>query len=306
VDIQRDKAFVLSEPLVSVITPAYNRLHYIERTINSVLNQTYCNVEYIIVDDGSTDGTYELLCQFEKQGRIRLLCHDKRKNRGQSISINFGLKKAKGDYIAILDSDDLFHPDKLRLQVEFLQNNSKIGMVYGQGIAIDEFENELYMLFPPTHQETNDPNLLLMDCYIPSPGVCLARKSVYEKVGFFEEKFRAGQDHDMAIRIMEQVRIAYLPEVSFYYRKHPDSISIHGLEKRWKTGFKILERAKNRYPYKIDTIRKRSAVLNFRLGQVYFSDKKFLKSCPYFLKSGLFDPVRAIRIITGIEKIDIM
>jgi GT2 family glycosyltransferase len=176
-------------------------------------------------------------------------------------------------------------------------------MVYGQGIAISGQGEELYELLPQNHQEHSDPNALLMDCYIPSPGSSLIRRSILDRVGFFEESFRSGQDHDLAVRIMEYTRTAYLPEVSVYYRKHKDSISSKGTETRWKTGFEILRRAENRYPYERSTIRKRKAVLNFRLGQTYWKQSRIAKSAPYLLKSLLFDPARALRVAMGREKV---
>lgn len=104
------------------------------------------------------------------------------------------------------------------------------------------------------------------------PGGSLVRKSVLDDVGFFEEAFRAGQDHDMALRIMEATKTVYLPKLAFYYRKHGESISANGLERRWKTGIEILERDRKLYPYKGRTIRERRAVLQFRLGQTYWRE----------------------------------
>lgn len=288
--------------LVSIITPVYNRLNYISDTIGSVQGQTYPHFEHIVVDDGSVDGTYELLQKFCQKGTIQLFCHKGRKNQGQSASINMGLTKAQGHYIAILDSDDMFTPEKLTHQVAFLEKNLDIGMVYGQGIAIDSYGKPLFKLIPANHKEFSDPNKLLLDCYIPLPGAALVRKAVYDQVGFFEESFRSGQDHDMALRVMETTKTAYLPEVAFYYRKHRDSISVNGLETRWKTGFEILKRAAQRYPYKNRTLRKRAAVLNFRLGQTYWRQCKYITAAPLLLKSALLDPARAIKVASGKEQ----
>ena len=100
---------------VSIIIPAYNRVTYINQTVDSVLNQTYQNFELVIVDDGSIDGTYEKLQAYGD--KIKLLTHDNRSNKGQSASINLGLKNANGKYIAILDSDDFWELRKLEIQV---------------------------------------------------------------------------------------------------------------------------------------------------------------------------------------------
>lgn len=291
------------ESLISVVTPAFNRAPYIKQTLESVLTQGYLNFEYIVVDDGSTDGTYEILQQYAAQGKIQLLTHPNRANRGQAAALNVGLKAVSGEFIAILDSDDVFAEDKLAIQMDYLKKHAQLGMVYGQGMAIDERGNELFPIPSDDHSETGDPNNLLLDCYMALPGGALARKSVYDKVGGFEESFRAGQDHDMVVRIAEAAPFAYLPGIAFYYRKHADSISQKGLERRWRIGFEILRRARERYPYRRSTIRKRSAILNFRMAQVMLQKKRHINAAAYLLKSGVLDPVRAWAVVRGREKI---
>jgi len=292
-----------SNELVSVIIPSYNRAAYIEAAINSALDQTYGPVEVIVVDDGSTDGSYEKLQQWEERGKLVLLTHPERRNRGQSASINLGIQQAAGSYIAILDSDDMFAKEKLADQVAFLEANPETGMVYGQGHAVDADGNFLFKVPGDGHQELSDPNRLLLDCYMALPGGSLVRRSVFETAGLFEESFRAGQDHDMAIRIMEATRCAYLPKLAFYYRKHDDSISVKGLERRWLTGLEILRRANERYPYMRSTIRKRKAVLQFRLGQTYWRERRKAKALPHLVSSGLLDPARALMVLIGREQV---
>lgn len=280
--------------LVSVIIPAFNRIDFIHETVGSVLEQDYSEIELIVVDDGSTDGTYEALQRYAIEGKITLLSHENRANRGQSASINVGLKQAKGDFVAILDSDDLFAVGKLTRQVEFLNAHPDVGLVYGSGFAIDAAGNRLYQIHGESHTEPNDPNLVLLDCYFLLPQNSLVRRSVYEKVGFFAEDLRAAQDHDMLIRMAEVTKFAYIPDLVFYYRRHGDSISAKGQERRWRNGFEILRRARQRYPYKRCTIRKRLAVLNFRMGQEFWRRGTKLKAVPYLLKSACLDPVRAV------------
>ncbi|TYC62723.1 glycosyltransferase [Marinobacter sp. BW6] len=290
-------------PLISVIIPAFNRASYIGEALASVFNQDYPNTEVLVVDDGSSDGTYEILKEHHDLGAIKLLTHPGRANRGQSAALNLGLREAKGDLVAILDSDDMFAQGKLQHQARFLKSNPDVGMVYGQGHAVDASGAFLFEVPANGHTETGDPNFLLLDCYMALPGGALIRKSVLEKVGFFEEAFRAGQDHDMALRIMEATKTVYLPELAFYYRKHGDSISAKGLERRWKTGMEILDRARLRYPYRSSTIRKRKAVLHFRLGQTYWRDGCKAKALPHLFVSGALDPVRALSVVFGRERV---
>jgi len=290
-------------PLVSVLIPAFNRVHFIEETLNSVLEQDYPNIQLIVVDDGSTDGTYERLRHYAEQGMLTLLNHPERMNRGQSASLNLALEAARGDYIGVLDSDDCFLPGKLRKQVDYLEAHPDIGLVYGMGEAIDEDGKWLYDIHGTDHVEPNDPNAVLLDCYMLLPQNSLVRASVYEQVGFFEETFRASQDHDMLIRMAEVTRFAFIPQKLFQYRRHGDSISSRGAERRWKTGFEILRRARRRYPYRRSTIRRRSAVLHFRMGQVCLDEGKVMTAVSYFVKSGVLDPARAFRVISGRERV---
>lgn len=291
-----------NSPLISVIIPAFNRAPFIVDALESVFVQNYPSIEIIVVDDGSSDGTYDLLKQQNDSGKIKLLTHPNRANLGQSASLNLGLRVAKGDFISILDSDDMFADGKLNDQSEFLQLHPDVGMVYGQGHAVDAGGKFLFEIPAKGHSESGDPNQLLLDCYMALPGGALIRKSVMDLVGFFEESFRAGQDHDMALRIMEAAKVAYLPKRAFYYRKHGDSISATGLERRWKTGMEILRRASERYPYKTSTLRKRKAVLHFRLGQTYWRESGKLAAVRHLIMAGVLDPLRAVGVILGREK----
>lgn len=284
-----------SLPVVSVITPSFNRIDLLPATLNSVLSQSYGQLEYLVVDDGSTDGTWEWLNRVD-DSRVKIFSHPGRENRGQAASINLGLRHARGRYVVILDSDDLLADGALAAHVEVMDKTPSVGMVYGQGYAVDEGAARLYQLFPSSHQERNDPNRLLLDCYIVSPGLCMFRKSVVSKVGVLEETFRAAQDHDFVLRVVEVSHIAYSGVECFYYRKHGGTISANGKLTRWQNGFKILERAAARYPYQRSTLRRRRAVLYFRLGQVYLEKRMYGKAIASFLACSLLDPRRAIAV----------
>ena len=290
-------------PLVSVLIPAFNRVNLIEETVRSVLTQNYPHLELIVVDDGSTDGTYELLESCSKQGNLTLLTHDGRANKGQSAALNLGLRNAHGKYICILDSDDLFLPGKISTQVAFLERNPDIGLVYGMGEAVDDEGNWLYDIHSEDHVEPNDPNAVLVDCYFLLPQNSMVRRSVYDQVGYFEESYRAAQDHDMLIRIAEVADCAFIPVKLFQYRRHSNSISSRGAELRWETGFRILERAADRYPYKSSTLRRRKAVLHFRMAQIYWARGVRIRALLELLRSGVRDPIRAFNVILSREAV---
>ena len=254
----------------------------------------------IVIDDGSTDGTYEKIQVYDD--KLTLLTHENRGNRGQSASINLGLARAAGKYIAILDSDDYWELNKLHIQVDFLEKNLHVGLVYTNGYAVDANGDMLHPVYDDRHIEPNDPNTVLLDCYIALPVNSLVRKEVYDVVGEFDETYRAAQDHDMLIRIAEVTEFAYLPDYLWYYRRHSESISSKQQGLRWRFGFTILKNAKLRYPYKPRTIRKRLAVLNYRLGMCYLAEHKQIMTLWYMVKAFALDPVRSIKILTGVEK----
>ncbi|MDD2735993.1 MAG: glycosyltransferase [Desulfuromonadaceae bacterium] len=288
-------------PKVSVIIPCYNRKDFIAETINSVINQTYPNIELIVVDDGCTDGSRTLLESFGES--FTILEHPGRANRGQSAAINLGIQNCTGEYVAILDSDDLFAPDKILKQVSFLMENPQIGLVYSNGHSIDENSNILFEIYGKKHTEDSNPNRVLLDCYFLLPNNSLLRRSVFEQVGGFDESLRASQDHDMAIRVSEVTKLAYLEDHLFFYRRHKDSISQKNAKRRWLNGYTILKKAYSRYNYPLSTIFGRLAVLNFRLGQCYYEEKRFLRAGLLFIASGICDPKRAIGVLIGKEKV---
>ena len=290
------------EDLVSVIIPAYNRAAYIGEAIDSILAQTWPHYEILVVDDGSTDNTWAILKQYEAEGKIRLFSHPGHVNRGQAASINLGLRHMRGEYVLVLDSDDYVMPEKLEKQVAYLKAHPDVGLVYSNGYFVKADGEILWPYHAKDHQDPGDPNAVLLDCYMALPVNALVRRSVYDQVGEFEESFRAAQDHDMLIRMAEVTRFGYIPDFLFCYRRHGDSISAKRQDVRWRTGFEILERAARRYPYRSSTLRKRRAVLHYRMAQVSLSSKSYVSALLHLVKSGLLDPVRAAKVALRLER----
>ncbi|MBQ1783457.1 MAG: glycosyltransferase [Gammaproteobacteria bacterium] len=284
---------------VSVIIPLYNRADYIEQTVRSVLAQTLPVAELIVVDDGSTDDGAAKVAAI---AGVTLLRHEGGANKGQAASINLGLRQASGEVIAILDSDDYWHPQFIETLLARLNAPDQPDLVYANGSAVDGDGGYLYPLFGAGHIERNEAWRLLVDCYIASPGLYLARRSLYQRVGEVDESLRAAQDHDMLLRLAEQGRLAYVDQPLFYYRKHGDSISARGQERRWRNGFVILAKARCRYPYPPRALRKRQAVLHYRLGQVLRQQGQGMRGGLHLLAALLLDPQRALAVATGRER----
>ena len=140
-----------------------------------------------MVDDGSSDTTLDRIRSYGD--RLELLVHPGNANRGQSSCINVGLKQARGKYIAVLDSDDYWELNKLEIQVDYLEIHPDIGLVYTNGYGVDSEGMITYPIHAEDHVEHNDPNRVLLDCYLALPVNALVRKSVYDTGRRFRGKF---------------------------------------------------------------------------------------------------------------------
>ena len=119
--------------LVSVIIPVYNSMNYIKECVDSVVNQTYKNVEIILIDDGSSDGSYEyILKHYSNLSNIKIITHENRQNKGVTETRRLGVKNANGEYLAFLDSDDIFELDKIDLQVQIMLNNQDVVLTHSK------------------------------------------------------------------------------------------------------------------------------------------------------------------------------
>lgn len=197
---------------VSVIIPTYNRAHVIKRSIQSVLQQTYKEFELLIIDDGSTDNTQEVVMEI-RDDRIRYICCEK--NSGAAGARNRGIAEAKYDYIAFQDSDDQWHPDKLEKQMKaMMEAPEDTGLVYCEyhyngvnGIEDISPSREI-----PLEQKRGYifPELLTGNM-IGTP-VMLVKRECFNKVGEFNEKFPCMEDYELVLRIAREYRIEFVPE----------------------------------------------------------------------------------------------
>lgn len=205
--------------LVSVIVPTYNRALFIANAIQSVLNQTYSNFELIIVDDGSTDNTGEVVGQFSDP-RIRYV---RQENKGRSNARNHALALAKGKYITFLDSDDLYQPDKIELQVAYLDEHPETSMVYTSAYCIDEKGDRLTHKYLATKSGyIYNYIAFFLPVTITLPTV-MTYKSVMDDVGGFDERMHRFEDTDMWRRISKKYRIDAMQEFTCLLRTHTDN-----------------------------------------------------------------------------------
>ena len=209
-------------PKVSIIIPTYNRAVYVRESIDSVLAQTYADFEIIVVDDGSADDTQAVLQPFVAQGTIR---YARQENRGESAARNQGIALATGEYIAFLDSDDLFTPTKLEKQVAYLDAHPEIGLVHSWYAKFEDGGRELGIRDTSKLTGKIYPNYLLDWSILMVVPSVMVRATVLAQVGGFDESIRWGPDLDMWRRITCKFQIGVIPEVLCKIRVHPGNIS---------------------------------------------------------------------------------
>ncbi len=268
-------------PKISVIIPAYNSEKFIKRTIQSVLNQTYKDFEVIIVDDGSTDNTKEVVEEFQKKdSRIKYLWQE---NSGAPARPkNKGIKESKGKYIAFLDHDDEWLPEKLEKQLVLFekQKNSKLRFVSSWGLIFNAKENQTY-----EHKIKKRGNVfqeLLANNFILSCSSIFLKKEIFESVGFFDENLKFSDDWEMWIRIAQKYEFDFINEALFKYYWHGENVmnKLKGEEKLKEYKY-ILEKYKDfyqKYP-RAHSVRLRN------IGSMYLLNDNLKEAKKYFAKA---------------------
>ena len=208
----------MSAPLVSVVIPVYNRETTVSRAIASVLNQSYANLELIIVDDCSNDNTLQVIREFQDK-RMKVITSER--NSGANAARNKGIMAAKGQYVAFQDSDDEWVQDKLKIQLrDMIDRNLSASFcahrrIDGrrESIVPDDYENK-------KKYETELMNVLA-DCNVVSTQTLIVKRDVFDKIGYFDEEMPRLQDYEFVIRLAQKEKIGYIaqPLVSVYHTK---------------------------------------------------------------------------------------
>jgi glycosyltransferase involved in cell wall biosynthesis len=239
-------------PTISVVIPAYNAEHTILETIASVQQQTFADFELIVINDGSTDRTLELLQNVEDE-RLKIFSYE---NGGLSVARNRGITHATGEFIAFLDADDLWKPDKLELQLTALQQHSEAGIAYSWTNYVDEqgklLDTGVHLFFEGDVQAE-----LLVNNFIASGSNPLIRTQAIESVGEFDPTCAGCADWDYWLRLSAKWPFVVVPKHQILYRQ--SSISMSSKVKLMEeAGFRVVEKAFQAAPPELQALKNRS------------------------------------------------
>ena len=231
----------MSSPAVSVIMSVYNGERYLAEAVDSILSQTFHDFEFIVIDDGSKDGSVAMMETYVKRDpRVVFKTHA---NKGLTATLNDCLKLAKGDLIARMDPDDIALPTRFEKQVAFLEAHPEIVNVGSRVILIDPFGTPYQTTdHPLTHAEL-DRDLLQGKGWAIVHPVAMMRKSTLEQLGGYNEKYRTSQDMELWLRMAEVGQLANIAEPLLKYRQHLESANFAKAEQQKKFKVQILVEA---------------------------------------------------------------
>jgi len=288
-----------NSPVISVIIPAYNSEKTINHTIKSVLNQTFTDLELIVINDGSQDSTLEVVTQIQ-DSRIKVFSYS---NAGGNVSRNRGLDRAVGEFVSFLDADDLWTPDKLQSQLKTLQENVTAKVAYSWTDYIDA-NGQFTLSGKRINVNGNVYEKLLLGNFLENGSNPLIYRKALITLGGFDESLTAAQDWDMWLRLASKFDFICVPSVQILYRISSNSVSCN-LVRQEKACLQVLERAyKERHSLRDAPSRSTlKNSWNISLANLYkyltckalqkpFNRKKGLASARFLWKYFLNDPSR--------------
>ena len=235
-----------SQKLVSIVIANYNMGKFLPLAVQSVLNQTYANIEIHVVDDGSTDNSTEVMKQFDSDPRVH---YHYKPNQGQASAKNRGILESKGDFVAFLDADDLWTPTKIEKQMPCFNTSSKVGVVYTNYTLMTE-EGEIIPAPLRKYYSGNITGRLLIENIVTGM-TSIVRKECFETVGLFDESLPMGIDYDLWLRISAKYEFLFLDEITYLYRQWGGQMS-HNYMKRYECGIKIMKKFLETHPGLVD------------------------------------------------------
>lgn len=242
----------ITHPKVSVIIPAFNIENYIGDALRSLTSQTFRDFEALIIDDGSTDRTAEQVTSFIQQdSRFKLL---QKTNGGLSSARNFGIHQAKGKYIALLDGDDLYLPNKLSTHIDVLDRNPSVGVIYSASQALRDDGTPTWLTISGKPLYSDSLQSLLCKNFVGHGSNGIFRKEIIAEIGDFDESLKSVEDLDFWLRLAgTRWKFYRVPSVQCYYRVRPAGLSFN-LDRMQETQEQVMRSAYQRNPQLSATI----------------------------------------------------
>ncbi len=275
-------------PLVSVVIPTYGRSHLLERAIDSVLDQTYDNIEIIVVDDNDSNSvhrvdTEKVLQKYLNNNQIIYLKHEK--NSGGSVARNTGIKASSGEYVALLDDDDEWFPEKLEKQISYFKNlDENVGVIYCSYI-LEEFEGDRECI--RTEKGDLTKSLLMLQFDPGASSTLVFRKNVLQDINYFDESFARHQDLEILIRLCRNYIIDVYPDVLLKINGH-NFPAASKIEKVKKVFFHTFRNDIEKLSF-MDQ-KKVYARHYIELSSLFFNERSFYKVLKYYLKAMAYYP----------------
>ncbi|QPK65310.1 glycosyltransferase [Methylomonas sp. LL1] len=207
-------------PRVTIFIPVYNAADFIYETISSALNQTYEDFEVLIVDDGSTDNSVKIIEEFG-DNRIRVVRNNT--NMGRPYTRNLGIELAKGEFLAVLDADDIAMPERISRQVEFLDQHPDIVAVGTSAYYIDNFEKNEILCEVITDSDDISTRIFQTNCFIHSSA--MFRKNILVDIGGYNLEYPQAQDYELFLRLCEHYKLTNINKPLVKYRIHSNQVS---------------------------------------------------------------------------------
>jgi glycosyltransferase involved in cell wall biosynthesis len=276
----------LKKPLISVVIPTYNSASFLPQSVESVLQQTYDNFEVIIVDDGSTDDTETVLLPYKE--KIRYI---KKANSGPSGARNLGIAEARGEFIAFQDADDIWVPEKLQLQMDYLTNHPKIAVLHTD---LTQFNHQGEVSFSLKERYGSIPSGYIFEELLVNHAVTLStiivRRSCIDEVGAFDESLIGAEDYNFYLRLARKFQFGFLNQALVKKRLHTNNLS-DNLDQMCEDEIKNLEKITLMFPDARIPKRKLGAHIYTRFGRYYFSQQRFDEAQDCFQKAFRLSPL---------------
>lgn len=267
----------INRPKVSVIITTFNRANYIRQAIESVFNQSYQDFEIIVIDDGSTDNTREILKKYNN--KIRYLFQE---NRGLAYSRKLGASLSKGNYIAFLDSDDVWLPEKLKIQVDTLDKDPELALVCSESYVINDSGEIVGHLKRTSRDKESYINLFERDFILTL--TVIVRRQCYNDIGGFDETLLGVDDYDCWLRLASKYKFKYLDFPLSKYRIHEHNMS-KNLEIMLKEEIKIFKKGEIKKDINFFKRRVRISKLYYLLAEHCYTKQNYANAEAYYLKA---------------------